>query len=161
MTDGEKRRCPWCWEWIDRSAETCEHCKKEVQARPERQPATDETDAQAAGAPGQDVGDSHETGESRSLHDMSQLPWQLTWWATALLIYGVLLFGVALAYPAPRGIVAVTILLVQLAAAYLLNRLLWSHMKTWARDKITRTIAILAGLVALLIVLGWVRRQFL
>jgi len=100
-------------------------------------------------------------GQGDTLPDLSTATGQIMWWGTALLLYGVLLFGVALVYPAPRGIIAFVLLVVQLGAAYLVNRALWSRLKSCPMSRVIRTIVILGAVVVVLMLLGWVRRQFL
>ena len=163
MTDGEKRRCPWCWEWIDRSATRCEHCKKDVRPTGQRQAApqlaTTSGEQAAVGEPGAESS-AAPTG-AEALPDLGTAIGQIMWWGTALLLYGVLLFGVAVVYPAPRGAIAVVLLIAQLGAAYLINRALWTRLKSRPISQVARTMAILAVTVVVLIALGWVRRQFL
>lgn len=160
MTDGDKRRCPWCWEWIDRSATRCQHCNKEVRPTGQR-PAPDlPNQAGAQGGTAQPVSTERQ-GQGDTLPDLSTATGQIMWWGTALLLYGVLLFGVALVYPAPRGIIAFVLLVVQLGAAYLVNRALWSRLKSCPMSRVIRTIVILGAVVVVLMLLGWVRRQFL
>ena len=163
MTDGEKRRCPWCWEWIDRSATKCEHCKKDVRPTGQRlaapQSATTSGEQVVAGEPRAESA-AAPTG-SEALPDLGTAIGQIMWWGTALLLYGVLLFGVAVVYPAPRGAVAALLLIAQLGAAYLINRALWSRLKSRPVRDVVRGIVILAATVVVLIALGWVRRQFL
>ncbi len=97
---------------------------------------------------------------AEALPDLGTAVGQIMWWATALLLYGVLLFGVAVVYPAPRGVLAAALLIAQLGAAYLINRVLWTRLKSHPVRQVTRTIVILAVSVVVLIALGWVRRQF-
>lgn len=163
MTDGEKRRCPWCWEWIEASATVCEHCNKEVHARESR--ASAQGLARASGptlAPAEPTADvAGEATGPQALVDLTTPVGQLMWWGTAILIYGVLLFGVAVGYPAPRGPIALVLAVVQLAAAYLINRALWARMKSWPTAKVTRTMIWLAVAIVVLMLLGWARRRFL
>jgi hypothetical protein len=162
VNDSEKRRCPWCWEWIERSAAVCEHCKKDVPAREDRRSVSESQGGAAHTlASDQALDISLDTARAEPLVDLSSLPGQLMWWGTGILIYGVLLFGVALAYPSPKGSIALLLVAAQLGAAFFFNRVLWARMKAWPISKVTRTIVVLAIVVALLVVLGWVRRQFL
>lgn len=162
MTDGEKRRCPWCWEWIDRAATRCEHCKKDVRPTGQKaapvQPTTPSGEQAAVNDPA--VGSPTALPTAEALPDLGTAVGQIMWWATALLLYGVLLFGVAVVYPAPRGVMAAALLIAQLGAAYLINRVLWTRLKSHPVRQVTRTIVILAISVVVLIALGWARRQF-
>ncbi len=162
MTSEQRRRCPWCWELIDRSAAVCAHCNKEVKPLVDRgassgsQPAvgqaTDPGTGQAEG-PAAEVA-------AVGLPDLGTTSGQLVWWASAILIYGILLLATALAYPSPGTAVAVVLFMAQLTAAYFINRMLWTRMRSWPAAKVRNTMVILGVVVVVLFVLGWARRRF-
>jgi hypothetical protein len=147
---------------IDLTAAVCEHCNKEV---PSHRTSGPEPAAQAQPgqtlAPDPAVEASTATTAAASLVDLSTATGQLMWWGTGILIYGVLLFGFALGYPAPQGSFALLLVVAQLAVAFFLNRFLWTRMKSWPMPKVTRTMIVLAGAVVVLVALGWARRRFL
>ena len=83
------------------------------------------------------------------------------WWATAILVYGILLAGVAVAFPFPTAGVGMVLLAVEIVAAYLINRTIWKTAKHWPASKIKKLVLYLAIAVLVLIVLVWVRRRFI
>jgi hypothetical protein len=94
------------------------------------------------------------------LPDLGTTSGQLVWWASAILIYGILLLATALAYPSPGTAVAVVLFMAQLTAAYFINRMLWTRMRSWPAAKVRNTMVILGVVVVVLFVLGWARRRF-
>lgn len=84
-----------------------------------------------------------------------------TWWITAILVYAVMLFGVALAYPSPPEGIALVLLAVEIVAAYLINRALWQKARNWSVARVKKLVIYLAAAVVVLMVLVWVRRRFL
>ena len=83
------------------------------------------------------------------------------WWVTAILVYGILLSGVAVAFPFPTAGVGIVLLVVEIVAAYLINRAIWKTAKHWPASKVKKLLLYLAIAVLVLIVLVWVRRQFI
>jgi hypothetical protein len=83
------------------------------------------------------------------------------WWVTAILIYGVLLFGVAVAIPFPRAGYAAGLLAAEIVAAYLINRAIWQRARRWPASKVKKLVTYLVAAVVVLIVVVWVRRRFL
>jgi hypothetical protein len=159
-----QRRCPWCWEWIERTATKCQHCEKDVHPLPEApstEPPPPDTGSEAM-AP--QVGQGPETGaEAPTVKspDMDSPTGQALWWISAILIYGILLFGIAVAIPFPRAELAIVLLVVEIGAAYLINRKVWQRVRSWPTFRVRNLLIYLAGAAVALFVLGWVRRRFL
>ena len=161
MTIEQRRRCPWCWELIDRSAAVCTQCNKEVKPLVERGASSG---SRVAVTRGTDPGNGQDGPAAEvaavGLPDLGTTSGQLAWWASAILIYGVLLLATALAYPSPGTAVAVLLFVAQLTAAYFINRMLWTRMRSWPAAKVRNTMVILGVVVVVLFVLGWARRRF-
>jgi hypothetical protein len=83
------------------------------------------------------------------------------WWVTAILIYGILLAGVAVAFPFPTAGIGVAMLVVEIVAAYLINRTIWKTARQWPASKVKKLVLYLAIAVVVLVVLVWVRRRFI
>jgi uncharacterized membrane-anchored protein len=83
------------------------------------------------------------------------------WWVTAILVYVILLSGVAVAFPFPTAAVGVVLLVVEIVAAYLINRTIWKTAKHWPAQKVKKLVLYLAIAVVVLVVLVWVRRRFI
>jgi hypothetical protein len=92
--------------------------------------------------------------------DMESPAGQSLWWISAILIYGILLFGIAVAIPFPRAELAIVLLVFEIGAAYLINRKVWQRVRSWPTFKIRNLIIYLAVAFLALVVLGWVRRRF-
>lgn len=163
MTSEQQRRCPWCWELIERSAAVCAHCNKEVKPLVDRGPSSGTQPAVSQGTdPGTgQVGDLSAGVAVVSAPDLGTTSGQLIWWASAILIYGILLLATALAYPSPGTAVALVLFVAQLTVAYFINRQLWTHMRRWPGAKVRNTMVIMGVVVVVLFVLGWARRRFL
>ena len=83
------------------------------------------------------------------------------WWVTAILVYAILLFGVAVAFPFPPAGIAVALLVAEVVAAYFINRALWRRAREWSVARVRKLVVYLGAAVVVLIALGWVRRRFL
>ena len=160
----EQRRCPWCWELIERSATRCGHCGKDV--HPLRGSASAEVEAPvpAPDEPGEKVGG----GQAARPEQTPAVPVDLDspsgialWWVTAILVYAILLFGVAVAVPFPPAGLGVGMLAAEIVAAYLINRALWRRAREWSIARVRKMVIYLAAAVVVLIALGWIRRRFI
>ncbi len=163
MTGEQRRRCPWCWELIDRSAAVCSHCNREVKPPVDR---AEGSGSQPAVGQGPDPGSGQPDALAAevaavALPDLGTPSGQLVWWASAILIYGILLLATALAYPSPGAAVAVVLFIAQLTVAYFINRMLWTRMRSWPGARVRNTMVMLGVVVVVLFVLGWARRRFL
>ncbi len=157
-----QRRCPWCWEWIERTATKCQHCEKDVHPLPEA-PSSEPPPETGVGTMAPEVGQGLEAGaEAPTVKspDMESPAGQSLWWISAILIYGILLFGIAVAIPFPRAELAIVLLVFEIGAAYLINRKVWQRVRSWPTFKIRNLIIYLAVAFLALVVLGWVRRRF-
>ena len=83
------------------------------------------------------------------------------WWVTAILVYGILLSGVAVAFPFPSAGVGIALLVVEIVAAYFINRAIWDKARHWPASKVHKVVIYLVIAVVVLAVLVWVRRRFL
>ncbi|UCG87031.1 MAG: hypothetical protein JSW71_00335 [Gemmatimonadota bacterium] len=83
------------------------------------------------------------------------------WWVTAILVYAILLFGVAVAYPFPPSGLAIALLAAEIVAAYFINRALWRRAREWSSVRVRKLVIYLAVAVVVLIALGWIRRRFI
>ena len=159
-----QRRCPWCWEWIERSATTCNHCERDV--HPPRESGRVTTDDSAADTPQSEAASprtmaSNESEPPSAKLDLESSTGVAMWWVTAILVYGILLSGVAVVFPFPTAGVGIVLLVVEIVAAYLINRAIWKTAKHWPASKVKKLLLYLAIAVLVLIVLVWVRRRFI
>jgi len=159
----DKRRCPWCWEWIERTATKCNHCQKDVhplaQAPPQQAPPGTEQGTTAPVEPQRAEGGT--TAPAAEKPDMESSTGMAMWWISAILVYGVLLSGVGVVIPYPRAQLVAVLLLVEIVAAYFINRAIWQSARNWPTTKIWKMMISLVVVVAVLFVLGWARRRFL
>lgn len=81
---------------------------------------------------------------------------QIARWVTAALIFGVLLFGMSLLLPSPSGIVIAALTLGEVAAAYLINQLLWQRL---TKHPTAKTVGFAVGGLSVLAVAFKVLRQ--
>jgi len=160
-----QRRCPWCWEWIERAATKCNHCEKDVHPLRESGPVTTEDAAdipQSEAAPARTMApDASDLPPAPAKLDLESSSGVAMWWATAILVYGILLAGVAVAFPFPTAGVGVVLLVVEIAAAYLINRAIWKTAEHWPASKVIKLVLYLATAVVVLGILVWVRRRFI
>lgn len=158
-----QRRCPWCWEWIERTATKCNHCGKDVHPLaaappPEAQPAAEPGTMARAQSPGPDSGT---TVPAAVKPDMDSTAGLAMWWISAILVYGVLLSGVGAVVPYPPARLVAVLLVVEIIAAYFINRAIWQRARNWPTAKIWKLMIFLVAAVVVLSVLGWARRRFL
>ncbi len=154
-----QRRCPWCWEWIERTATKCEHCQKDVHPLTEAPPPESRRET-AAPSDAPPVG-SDATAPPAASPDMDSSTGVAMWWISAILVYGILLAGVAVAVPYPPAQLVAVLLVAEIAAAYLINRAIWRRARSWPTAKVWKMAIYLAVAVVILLVLGWARRRFL
>jgi hypothetical protein len=161
--DDNQRRCPWCWELIARAATSCDHCGKEVHPLPDTSPVASEGPAAESALPGVVAGSGTQPLVEPPVPtvDLESPSGVATWWVTAVLVYGVLLFGVAVAVPFPPAGFAIGLLAAEIIAAYLINRAIWQRARQWPASKVRRLVMYLIVAVVVLIALGWIRRRFL
>ena len=148
---------------IDRSATKCDHCGKEV--HPLRGSSSGAVEAVVP--PSDEQGDTIPgTTEARpekppaAAVDLESSYGVAIWWVTAILVYAILLFGVAVAFPFPPAGLAAVMLAAEIVAAYFINRALWRRARAWSAAKVRKLVIYLAVAVVVLIALGWVRRRF-
>ncbi|MEJ2238088.1 MAG: hypothetical protein P8X82_07305 [Gemmatimonadales bacterium] len=155
----DKRRCPWCWEWIERTATKCNHCQKCVHPLSEAPPPAAESDSKAA--PDAQSVEGGAVAPAVVSPDMESSAGMAMWWISAILVYGVLLAGVGVVIPYPRAELVAVLLLAEIVAAYFINRAIWQRARSWPTAKIRKMLIYLVVAVAVLFALGWARRRFL
>lgn len=77
-------------------------------------------------------------------------------WVTAVLIFGVLLFGMSLLLPSPSGVVIALLTLGEVAAAYFINQFLWQRLTNHPTAK---TVGFVVGGLSVLAIAFMVLRQ--
>ncbi len=151
------RRCPWCWEMIERWAVVCEHCQKEVSPLEEAPPVAPALEPEPAGSqPGEKAARASTASSSVVAAPLPDNVVQIARWVTAVLIFAVLLFGVSLLLPSPNGLVIGVLTLGEVAAAYVINQFLWRRL---TNHPTINALAWVVGALSVLTIAFMVLRQ--